>query len=95
MLVEEIIGAFTGENRRSRRRKIAMGLVLGATAGTLAGILLAPKSGKETRKDIAEAGKTGYKKTKDLVERGARVAAISPWKPRIDLLRLKNNFKAN
>ena len=31
----------------------ALGVLAGAIAGAVAGILLAPKSGKETRKDIA------------------------------------------
>ncbi len=38
-------------------RKIAIGSAVAGTVGYLAGILTAPKSGKETRKDIAaEAG---------------------------------------
>jgi gas vesicle protein len=34
--------------------KIAVGAVIAATAGYIAGVLTAPKSGKETRKDISE-----------------------------------------
>lgn len=41
------------ENRL--RRKVLAGIVLGAAAGLAAGILLAPKSGKETRQDFSEA----------------------------------------
>lgn len=36
-------------------RKFALGAVIAAAAGYLAGILTAPKSGKETRKDIQNA----------------------------------------
>ena len=37
--------------------KFALGAIIGATAGVVAGILTAPKSGKETRADIkAKAG---------------------------------------
>lgn len=36
-------------------RKIAMGTMLAAAAGYVAGILTAPKSGKETRQDIKDA----------------------------------------
>ena len=41
----------------TRGNKFVIGLAVGAGAGTLAGMLLAPKSGKETRKVIkARAG---------------------------------------
>lgn len=43
--------------------KVAVGAVFGAIAGFVSGILLAPKSGKETRQDIKEAAS----KTKDAV----------------------------
>lgn len=36
-------------------RKLAIGAAVGITAGFIAGILTAPKSGKETRKDIKAA----------------------------------------
>ena len=35
-----------------RRSSIPLGLLVGAIAGAVAGILLAPKSGKETREDL-------------------------------------------
>lgn len=34
--------------------KIILGIAIGAAAGAIAGILLAPASGKETRKSIAD-----------------------------------------
>ena len=42
--------------------KIVLGTIFGAVAGFAAGILSAPKSGKETRQDIKDAAK----KTKDV-----------------------------
>lgn len=39
------------------KNKFAIGALIGAAAGLVAGILTAPKSGKETRQDIAD--KTG------------------------------------
>ena len=39
-----------------KKAKMAGITVLGASAGALAGILLAPKSGKETRNDISTKG---------------------------------------
>jgi gas vesicle protein len=41
------------EKGKSFARGAALGVAAGAIAGAIAGILLAPKSGKETRKDIA------------------------------------------
>lgn len=38
-----------------KTRKLAIGAVIAAGAGYVAGILTAPKSGKETRKDIQNA----------------------------------------
>jgi gas vesicle protein len=38
-----------------RTKRIAIGTVVAAAAGYVAGILTAPKSGKETREDIKEA----------------------------------------
>lgn len=53
-----------------KRSKIALGTVLAAGAGYLAGVLTAPKSGRETRDDIrkkALAAKTeGEKKLKKM-----------------------------
>ncbi len=39
----------------SKKRSVTMGALLAAGAGYLAGILTAPKSGKQTRKDIAKS----------------------------------------
>jgi gas vesicle protein len=40
-------------------RKFALGAVLAAAAGYVAGILTAPKSGKETREDIKDVAEHG------------------------------------
>ena len=44
--------------------KFILGAALGAIGGAIAGVLFAPKSGKETRKDIAEGTKKVAKKAK-------------------------------
>ena len=41
-------------------KKFAIGAVLAAAAGYVAGILTAPKSGKETREDIKDAAQRAY-----------------------------------
>ena len=39
---------------KKENKKLMAGLAIGALAGAIAGVLLAPKSGKETRADIAK-----------------------------------------
>ncbi len=42
-------------NREKKvRQKVAIGATLGMTIGAVAGVLLAPKSGKDTRADLAK-----------------------------------------
>ena len=53
--------------------KFFLGALAGAAIGTIAGILTAPKSGKETRKDIADAGKKAVEAGKEGVEKAAKV----------------------
>lgn len=43
-----------------RTKKFAIGALVAAAAGYVAGILTAPKSGKETREDIKEAAGKAY-----------------------------------
>ena len=45
--------------------KIALGLIIVGVVGGLAGILLAPNKGVETRDQIAKKGKKLWKKTKE------------------------------
>ncbi|HLZ14662.1 MAG TPA: YtxH domain-containing protein [Candidatus Saccharimonadales bacterium] len=47
-------------SKNSTVKKFAIGTILAAAAGYLAGILTAPKSGKETRQDIKEAAVKTY-----------------------------------
>lgn len=44
-----------------RTKRFAVGAVIAAAAGYVAGILTAPKSGKETREDIKETAVKTYK----------------------------------
>ncbi len=44
-------------DKKNTAGKVAAGVALGALAGAAAGVLLAPKSGKETRKDIEKFAK--------------------------------------
>ncbi|HWB39173.1 MAG TPA: YtxH domain-containing protein [Candidatus Saccharimonadales bacterium] len=47
--------------KKSNLKNVAIGSAIAAAAGFVAGILTAPKSGKETRKDIKNAAETGYR----------------------------------
>lgn len=51
---------------RNKKAKVAItGAAIGTLAGVLGGLLLAPKSGKETRNDIKEGSKKAAQKLND------------------------------
>ncbi|MAX78985.1 MAG: hypothetical protein CL843_02280 [Crocinitomicaceae bacterium] len=54
--------------------KVILAGTIGAIAGATAGILLAPKSGKETRDDIAEKMNELNDQIHELKNRGQKVA---------------------
>lgn len=89
MFVQEIVGAFTGQNRRDKNRAVCTAVVVTATlagaAGLITGLLTAPKAGAETRKDVADfarssadtvkqAGSDVAHKVKDTADRAVREA---------------------
>lgn len=78
MFIEEIIGAFTGQNRRTRQRQVCGATILGIIAGAAAGLLLAPQSGEETRQDIADfAVKSADVVKEKSVETGKKIKATA------------------
>lgn len=48
--------------------KFLTGFAIGGAVGAIAGILLAPKSGKETREDLVNASKEIYSKAEGTVK---------------------------
>lgn len=48
------------DQQKDMAKKVAIGAALTGVAGYVAGILTAPKSGKETREDIADKAKETY-----------------------------------
>ncbi|NLO37679.1 MAG: YtxH domain-containing protein [Clostridiaceae bacterium] len=64
-MIQEIRDALNGTYERRARNNAVAGLTTGLVIGALAGILLAPKSGKETRADIREGAKIGAEKVKE------------------------------
>lgn len=70
---------------KNTTKKVAASLLLGLAVGYVAGVLTAPKSGKETRQDIKDAANKAYKQAEarlkdaysdlsDLVEIGTNKA---------------------
>lgn len=49
------------DERKKYVRRIAVGSTVAAAAGYVAGVLTAPKSGRETRKDIKHASVKGFR----------------------------------
>ena len=58
-------------NKRQEEKALknkAIGATLGLAVGAVAGVLLSPKSGKETREDIANTAKEVPIKAKEIIE---------------------------
>ena len=53
--------------RRSKAGMFALGVSIGCTVGAVAGVLLAPRSGKKTRDDVVLRGGEAWEKIKDNV----------------------------
>ena len=54
--------------------KFILGAMIGAAAGAIAGILFAPKSGKETRKIVGDKAKDYAQKGKEIMNRSKDLA---------------------
>ncbi|MBL4932197.1 YtxH domain-containing protein [Clostridium paridis] len=63
-LIEEKRKAQQRKKKIETAKKVTLGAAAGVTAGVVGGILLAPKSGKETRNDIKE----GYSKANENIK---------------------------
>ena len=72
MLLKDLLERNKREREKAAKRKAAKNVAIGAGVGTVlglaAGLLFAPKSGKETRQDIAE----NAKKAADKVSKGTK-----------------------
>ncbi len=73
-MFQEYRDVMNGTYRRRASRNTLIGALAGLLAGAAAGILLAPKSGKETREDIATGVKKGAAKVKEVVGDAAEAA---------------------
>lgn len=81
---------------KDNNRKFALGALIGSVAGVIAGLLTAPKSGKETREDIKETAnkvfleaekrlKILYGELNELIDRGAEEAKKRTGKAKDEL----------
>ena len=59
-------------------KNVAVGAVVGATVGAAAGVLLAPKPGKQTREELAAAAKDLAEKT---FKNGRKIDGAGSKKP--------------
>lgn len=59
---------------KSNKNKFFLGAMIGAIGGAVAGILFAPKSGKETRKVIGDKAKEYAKEGKEILDKSGDIA---------------------
>ncbi|QQS64774.1 YtxH domain-containing protein [Candidatus Saccharibacteria bacterium] len=82
------------ENNKSNGAKVAVGAVLGVVGGFVAGLLFAPKSGKETRADIKQAAEKlidkVQKEAEDIFAQAKKVESTLEEKAKAELVRLKH-----
>lgn len=72
MIVKEFVDRLrnaTSDRQKSIRRNqagaLALGVSIGCTVGAVAGVLFAPRAGKETREDVSRRSKDAWEKIKD------------------------------
>ena len=72
MIMKEIVdrvrqGRMDREKKLRRKKAgiLALGITVGSAVGALAGILFAPKAGKETREDLSRRGSEAWGKFKE------------------------------
>lgn len=64
--MRDMIGDLFGYQRKEKSRAyVAIGTLSGILLGVAAGLLVAPQSGEETRKQIKKAAEKGYSKALD------------------------------
>lgn len=62
---ENVLEALSGRTDRNQAEKAAASLGLGLAIGVLAGLLFAPKPGRETRQDVRDAAEKGARVVKE------------------------------
>jgi gas vesicle protein len=78
---------------KSTGKKFAIGTMLAAAAGYIAGILTAPKSGKETRKDIKNAAQQAWSEGEKQLKRAHTELTVQLNQAREKAAKLKGDAK--
>ncbi|MEI8200710.1 MAG: YtxH domain-containing protein [Eubacteriales bacterium] len=65
------------KQKAQNAKKLAAGIGIAATVGVAAGVLLAPKAGKETRKDIIDKAEDVVESTKEIAHKKAEIVKKS------------------
>ena len=69
-LVNRVLHARSDREKAIQRNKagmLALGVSIGCTVGAVAGVLFAPRAGKDTREDVGRRGSEAWEKIKDNV----------------------------
>lgn len=74
-------------------KKIAIGSVIAVGAGYLAGILTAPKSGKETRKDIKDTTEKGLAAAEKVLKKTYSQLSDATSKAKVQVKKLSGTAK--
>jgi gas vesicle protein len=80
--VDQWKGGIQMETTGRKYYRFMTGLLIGSAMGGLAGLLFAPKSGRELRADIRTAGEKTFKETKDFIGKANRRASETRQKAR-------------
>lgn len=67
-IADRIRQSKTNREKTLRRKKagiLALGITIGSTVGAVAGVLLAPRAGKETREELSRRGWEAWGKLKE------------------------------
>jgi len=73
MIIKDLL-EMAGKDKKKKQRaknakKLAAGIGIAATVGVAAGVLLAPKAGKETRQDIMDKAEDVVETTKEIAHK--------------------------
>ncbi|MCX7709248.1 MAG: YtxH domain-containing protein [Clostridia bacterium] len=68
MKIADLLAKSKKDQKKKAAKNLAIGTGIGAAVGAALGLLFAPKAGKETREDIANAGKQAVENVKESID---------------------------
>ncbi len=66
--MKDVIEQAPKKGLRKKIDRLLLGVVVGGAVGSILGVALAPKSGKETRKIVTDRSRETWKKISDIIE---------------------------